>query len=282
MVELFQKPKPMAAKGASVPVTQTAASTRVARPPTDRPSIYVATPAYGCLLNLQFLTSMIRLHQLSRQKGIVTFFDCLGQESLITRARNVLCERFLRSPASHLMFIDADIGFDPQSVFRLLEADKDCATGTYSKKAINFDLVKKKLADVSTEPVHQMGLDFNLNIPGTRAEAVNGFVRVLDSATGFMLIKRCVFSDLEHKLPGTIRKVRNDSIGLAIDEYKVYFDCIVDPDSKRYLSEDFTFCRWMQQAGLEVWTDITAPLLHVGCMEVRGKPMQRLASLKTA
>lgn len=269
MVEIFEMPE---AKASSAPVTQK--STSKGEP--QNPSIYVSVPAYGCILSNQFLTSMIQLHQLCRQKGILVFFDCLGNESLITRARNVLVERFLRSPATHLMFIDADIAFDPRSVLRLLAADKACVTGTYSKKHINWDMVMKKQEEKSPEPVSQQGLDFNLNIQGHKAQAVDGFVKVLDSATGFMMIKREVFAMLREKLPDTIKLCRNDSMGLAIDQYYVYFDCIVDPDSKRYLSEDFTFCRWMQQAGSEIWTDCCSPLGHLGTMAFEGRPEQRL------
>ncbi len=280
MVEIFQAPT-ATPKAAGTSVTKRAVSQAPSQP-QNRPAIYCAIPAYACILNNQFLSSLIRLQQLSQQNGIVCYFDILGNESLITRARNVLTERFLSSPATHLMFIDADIGFDPASVLRLLQADKDCATGTYSKKNINWDMIKKKVAENSQEPIYQQGLDFNLNIPSQRAEAINGFVKVLDSATGFMLIKRQVFTTLVQKLPQTIKLVKNDSMGLNINTYRVYFDCIVDPDSKRYLSEDFTFCRWLQQAGMEVWTDITAPLLHVGTMSYDGNPLQRLASLKRA
>lgn len=274
MVEIFELPKSKPT-AASKPVAEQVTS-QPASVAQDRPSIYVGVPAYACILSNNFLTSMIQLHQLCKQNQIVCYFDCLGNESLITRARNVLVERFLRSPATHLMFIDADICFDPRSVLRLLAANKPCVTGTYSKKHINWGLVRDKQKAKASEPISQQGLDFNLNIAGQQVQAVDGFVKVLDSATGFMLIQRDVFSMLVEKLPGTIKKCVNDSIGLGIQNYRVYFDCIVDPDSKRYLSEDFTFCRWIQQAGGEIWTDLCTQLVHIGTFSYDGCPKQRL------
>lgn len=271
MVEVFEAPQ----ETAGSPQESKPSSTQ---PSTDRPSIYVAVPAYGCIMCNQFFIGMIRLYQLCRQQGIVCYFDVLGNESLITRARNVLVERFLRSPATHLMFIDADISFDPQAVLRLLAANKPCVTGTYPKKTVNWSMVQKKLEQKLPEPVHQQGLDFNLNVQQQRVEVVNGFVKVLDSATGFMLIQRSVFQMLLEKLPQHIKKVRNDTMGLNINTYHVFFDCIVEPDTRRYLSEDFTFCRWVQMAGGEIWTDVASPLMHFGSYVFQGDPKQRIKS----
>lgn len=276
MVEVFEVPEPKQTAG-GIP-SEASTQAKVPAGASDRPSIYVAVPAYSCILNNQFLSSMINLYQLCKQQGLMVYWDVIGNESLITRARNILTERFLRSPATHLMFIDADIAFDPRSVLRLLAANKPCVTGTYSKKHINWDIIRKKQAEKSSEPINQQGLDFNLNISGTQAQVSDGFVKVLDSATGFMLIQRQVFTMLVEKLPDVIKLVNNDTQGLGISTYRLFFDCIVDPDSKRYLSEDFTFCRRMQQAGSEIWTDVTSPLVHVGTYAYQGAPIQRLPS----
>ena len=120
--------------------------------------LYVATPCFGCRLNLAYVTSLLQLQGQCAMRGVDYFFDFLGNESLVERARNILVARFLASDASHLLFIDADIGFNPDTVFRLLDSRKDVVTAVYAKKGMDWGRVKQKLAAGSTEPVHQMGL----------------------------------------------------------------------------------------------------------------------------
>ena len=39
---------------------------------------------------------------------------------------------------THLLFIDAEIAFNPESVFRMLDLDEDVVTGVYPRKQINW------------------------------------------------------------------------------------------------------------------------------------------------
>ena len=63
-------------------------------------------------------------------------------DSLITRARNRLVNRFLGRPGlSHLLFIDADIGFSPDQAFRLLASGHSVVGGVYPLKNIFWDRI---------------------------------------------------------------------------------------------------------------------------------------------
>ena len=244
-------------------------------------SLYIAIPAYGGQLNAAFVACLISLQIAfsSKYAGLSVTIDILGQESLIQRARNLLAARFLKSGATRLLFIDADLTFSPESVFRLLDTPYDVATGVYSKKHVNFETILKKHARGDGEPIAQAGLDFNLNLtpgPGGAAPRVkDGFVEVLDAATGMMMIRRSVFERLEAAHPELL--VTNDVMDdpTATPTYTAFFDCMIDPTSRRYLSEDYSFVRRWQSLGGTVWSDLAMPLGHVG-FHAFGRPMDRV------
>lgn len=237
--------------------------------------LYVATPCFGCQMSAAFLASILGLQAACAMKGYECYVDFIGNESLVERARNILVARFLASEATHLLFIDADIGFSPNSVFRLVESGKDVVTAVYPKKAFDWSQIKSKLAAGDTEPVHQMGLDFNINIANEK-EPVDpkGFVRVLDSATGFMMIKRHVLEHMTEHYRQELYCV-NDIMGQTIKDYVALFACMIDESTRRFLSEDYSFCRRYQQLGGEIWADLASPLAHIGTNIFSGDIRQR-------
>lgn len=243
--------------------------------PKAGPVVYLATPCYGCYMSVMYLTSMMNLQQALLRNGIMCIMDFIGNESLIERARNIIVARFLQSEATHLLFVDADIGFNPQSVLRLIASDKDVATGIYSKKSFDWDVVKKKLESNSAEPVHQMGLDFNVNIKNQSAQVQDGFFPVLDSATGFMLIKRHVLQKMVDVYKAELQCV-NDIPKQEIKEYVAIFACMIDPETRRFLSEDYSFVRRYQAIGGEIHADLTAPLAHYGVHIFSGNMRNRM------
>lgn len=241
--------------------------------------IYIATPCYGCMMTNAYAIGILKLQAACSQRGIVCSVDFMGNESLITRGRSILAGRFLTSTATHLLFIDADIGFEPDVIFRLLDADKDVGTAIYPKKHIDWDIVKTKMDSGSAEPVHQMGLDFNLNLLGNTGAVEKGLVRVLDAATGLMLIRRNVIECMSDRYRDDLECI-NDIAGTRerLPKYVAIFDCMIDPESRRYLSEDYSFCRRCQAMGFEIYADISSTLCHVGNMTFSGDIHSRRVS----
>ena len=242
--------------------------------------LFLATPCYGCVLSTAFLLSLLELEAACKRRGVGLVLELVGNESLVQRARNILAAKFLASDCTHLLFIDADIGFSPDAVFRLLDADKDVACGTYPKKSVDWDAVASKLDQRGGEPTHMMGLDYNLNLGEQSAEVRDGFVRVLDAATGFMLIRRSVLERMADRYRDELLCV-NDLPGDRTDpryvaEYVALFDCMIDPKTRRYLSEDFSFNRRAQAMGIETWADLASPLCHVGNYVYEGDVRQRI------
>ena len=237
--------------------------------------LHIATPCYGCKMRKEFALQLMQLQAVASQHGIHVQIDLLGNESLITRARNILAGKFLKSTGTHLLFIDSDVVFDPKTVLRLLQFDKDIVTAVYPKKTIAWDTVKAKLASGNPEPAKTSGLDLNVNFKPGKETTVDNFVQVLDGATGFMLFKRSALQKMVDHYTDLV--CVNDVVHCrdTLPEYTAIFDCMICPDTRRYLSEDFAACRRAQAIGLEIWADLVSGLTHIGSHQLRGDAMQR-------
>ena len=92
----------------------------------SQPSILLATPCFGGWVSQNYMLSVIRFMSYARSAGFEVSLSMVGYDALISRARSTLVAAFLDNPAAtHLLFVDADISFEPQQVERLLKFDKD-------------------------------------------------------------------------------------------------------------------------------------------------------------
>ena len=206
--------------------------------------VHICMPCYGGNLTEQTFMSFIKWANTCRQLNIDWTVETMTNESLISRARNTLTSKFLATKDStHLMFIDADIGWEPWHLLALLNHDKDVIGGLYPMKTIPVKWCVN-------------------GIPGAPDNDPNGLLEVTKTGTGFMLIKRHVLE----KLAGhpAVKPFKND-IGLdpSLDQYmKTYFDTAVREN--RYYSEDWTFCENWRDLGGQIWVDKRVLLRHTG------------------
>ena len=242
--------------------------------------IYVAVPCYNCQMRSEFATSLMQLQAICLRYGVQVSVQLMGNESLISRGRCILTGNFLASPANFLLFIDSDIAFNPATVFRLALHNKEICSAVYPKKSINWDLVRQKKMSGSEmrEDIRSSGVDFNINIIGGKATIENGFVRVLDAATGFFMMRRDAVERLTKHYEEELSCV-NDIPGSneAVPKYVAIFDTMIDVESRRYLSEDYALCRRAQALDppMEIWADVASPLTHIGSMALEGDITQR-------
>lgn len=248
--------------------------------PSKPPKIFIATPMFGGQANYMYMISLINLLTALGQKGIHSMFEIAANESLITKARNILVEGFIKSDATHMLFLDADLGFDPQDVIRMIQADKDLIGGQYAKKKINWDVVKRVVQGCPDIPPHAINaviaestfrpigdqMSFRLDEP----------VEVESIATGMMLIRREVFTKMAAELPeieivsGGSETMDPKTMTRVTDPHRkahAYFDVSIDPNTKAYTSEDFTFCKRWRQLGGQVFLAPWTRTVHVGTYE---------------
>ena len=165
----------------------------------------------------------------------------------------------------------------------MLEFDKDVVTGIYPRKTIDWIKVKKRLKekpDMSEDELLATSLQYNLNVKDPNNILLEkGFIEVMDGPTGFMLIKRDVFVRMAEVYP-ELKFVPDQHINQPHDkdfEYHktsdwnyTFFDTMIEPGTKRYLSEDYAFCRLWQNMGGKIYADITSGMTHYGNYAFRG------------
>lgn len=179
------------------------------------------------------------------------------------------------------MFIDADISFDPAQFLRLLAFDQEVVAAGYPIKTIMWEKVPFR-ADQG-EPMREAGLLYTIEpCTGPDLDVMDGFATAVYAATGFLLIKRGVFEKMFRAYPETkfshLDAPRADQ-GARENLYALY-DCLIDPETGRYLSEDYAFSRRWRQIGNKIWVDLISRLNHSGSYTFRGDASRRYAGLK--
>jgi hypothetical protein len=242
---------------------------------TERFHLVVATPCFGGQVSSIYASSIFHLQRVLRSKSNVDLKVHLRDgDALITRARANLVTMFLDDPAAtHLLFVDADIGFTPEQVFRLIESGADVVAGTYPIKRVNWDKAKRML-EGNRPPVPSAALDYVLEINDPdNIVLVNGFTRVRYAGTGFLMIRRHVLERMcRHPAYASLQFFREhsaDALAGSPNRFAL-FECMIDPRSGTYLSEDFAFCKRWTDIGGEIWADLESRLDHVGPSMFRG------------
>lgn len=245
---------------------------------SDKPVIMVATPCFGGLVTQDYTMSLLNLQAAAQREGYEVGVTFLANDALITRGRSALVSRFLDTPrATHLLFIDSDITFDPDQVTRLVRADKDFVAAFYPAKIIDWDLLAQRFGRTA-ETLPESGLAYvGALAEGADAARDGDFAKAIYAGTGFQLIKRAVFTRMiaaypELKYSGVHAYPR---VARPSDNLYALFDCMIDPETGVYLSEDYAFCRRWRALGGEIWLDLKSKLVHTGSYSFRGNAAAR-------
>jgi hypothetical protein len=211
--------------------------------------LHIGMPCYGGNVSEPTMTSLLRFILMAQQVGLNWSLDTMVNESLVTRARNNLMAKMMtNASATHFMFIDADIRFQPESILQMMACDKDVIGGLYPKKALPVNYV------------------INLK----RETKVQGDIFTVDTmGTGFLLFKKHVYEKLCAAHP-ECKYVDDVGLGKQFEPtmYSI-FDVAID-EKGHYLSEDWLFCRRWSALGGEIWAHGKVLLNHIGHYEFVG------------
>jgi hypothetical protein len=244
------------------------------------PRLMIGTPCYGGMMHESYVRGLTALVVQLSSSGLPIHLSTVVNESLITRARNELVKNFLMSDCTHLLFIDADITFSPDDVFRLINHDKDVVVGAYPLKGLRWSNLEELKDCTNIEEVKRKVTEYVINFQfaseedamAGRLPVVEGLIEVKDAGTGFMCIKRNVFEKMIEEIPNLeykkevrfLMNEKDDGVRWA------FFDCEIDKADGRYLSEDYLFCRRWQSLGGKIWLDPQITLSHTGTYTFQG------------
>lgn len=255
--------------------------------PAEAPMIFaeadrvvIGTPCYGGSVKMGYLTSYadaltkvsIRIAGdkagESELQPLVAEAFLLDKESHIDRARNKIANKFLQTSYNWLLFFDSDIVAPPMALGRLWQ----------HAMRLNLGIVTAPYALKGVVPT------FAINGINGAKPGEDGLVEVVHAGTGFMLIHRRVFAELDKAgLAEEYNLGTNDPDVHTLKTSKAYFKSgvrEVRPNHKIWLSEDYMLCHEWRKLGGKVFTDTKIALSHIGDLTYPAQPKEIVAAMR--
>lgn len=252
----------------------------------------ILTPCYGGQCYIGYVTCLMNTMSLFSKLGLILDIEFCRNDSLVSRARNNLIAKAMHNKkTTHMLFIDADITWNPVDILKLIIADKNIVGGIYPiknyewNKLVEPDIIKKwlenknvsqlKFAMSDQDFIQHKLMRYNLNYISNTLEISNNLTKIRHLATGFMMIRRDTIEKMARAFPST---KYTDDVGFLHGEENEYayalFDCGIEDG--HYCSEDWMFCsRWGRMGG-DTWADVTVNLNHSGVEDFKGSYLASL------
>lgn len=231
--------------------------------------VYIATPMYGGVSKSNYSISMQNLVNALTRSGHHVTTTTIGNESLITRARNTLAHKFLKTDCDTLLFIDSDHGFNADDIIKMLESDKELIGAIYPMKGIDWDKVRTAaLLGLPNLEVYS-GIFAVNTLDESQLISTDQAFKVKHIGTGMMAIKRSVLEKLA-PVCKTYKSNSAGAVGVDIGETVVeYFPTMIVND--HLLSEDYAFCHMWRELGNDVWAAPWVKINHSGDYTFNGQ-----------
>ena len=207
-------------------------------------SLFIATPGYQELVTFSYARSLGDTYALVRSLGITLDHVMFSASSLLCKCRNLLIKKFMETDATHMLCIDADLGWPAEAVLGMMRADKDIVVGLYPARGGPGKFFYRPI----TKENDAVMIEGNL-------------MRLSHAPAGFMLIKRESIQRMIDKYPERYTKPK-DPRNKSNEDMYVFFNTEVHDGE--YWGEDYLFCRLATEAGLEIWADLDITFDHAG------------------
>ena len=231
----------------------------------DGVKLFTATPCYGDL-KVYYKSSLGALENQLRARGIPMREYYQVGNSNVGLARAVCCQQFLASDFTHLLFIDSDIEFDWQDVVRMLATGVEVVGATYPKKRIRWERVVEAAKRGEFDQLEGAGVELtHIDLPG--GERRGHLKEVAGLPGGFLMIARETFDKILAARPDIVFE-----LSAGGEKAADYFPMMRVDGS--YRGEDYGFCDLCRQAGVKLWMDCAARVIHHGNYGYSATPAQ--------
>ena len=233
--------------------------------------LMIGTPCHNGQVTINYMHSVLDMVKVLDAEGIDHTFFTTAYDSLITRARNYIANEFLRQEqCTHLLFIDSDLGFAPETAARFFRSGRDVVCGVYPTKHMDMDKLRGLPQETPTAEAEAAAMIYAARFKTGRKIAPDGFVEVEYGPTGFMMIARGVLEKMALAHPELrYRQAFIPTPDRDKDNF-AFFDTAIDPETRDYLPEDYAFCKRWADLGGSVHADMLSNFTHVGSREYRG------------
>lgn len=230
--------------------------------------VLIATPMYNSQCTSGYTASMIDLFKkYHNYENIDLEFMYGTNEALITYARNMCANIFLKSDATHILFVDADIQFNADEVLKMIQTGRDFVCGIYPKKKIDWDKIRLlAVQGVKAENLQAMANEYLFEPSNSMEPDEQGLVEIQRAGTGMMMISRKVFETLSDKVGdfNLVSPVQSNVKFEKDNKYKEFFYTSKHPKTNVFLNEDFTFCNLWRENGGKIYGAPWVRLQHIG------------------
>lgn len=246
--------------------------------------VMIAMPTQGHVATATAV-ALIKLAQAFQERG-VGYSVVTYQGSDIVVSRNHLMSGFLTDREySHLLWIDSDMVFEPDAVWRLLAAGEDFVAAACPQKFFDWPALRKAVEDDllrdgdEAEPFERLlsrSLTFNIQTDGFRherwvAKQRSGYITVPAVGMGLTLVSRAVPQAMVDAGLAASRPGMTDLPGHKGLEWHDFFGHLASEDGRLMFAEDQSFChRWVEGCGGDIWLDCGANVGHVGPVVFEG------------
>lgn len=208
--------------------------------------LMIATPAFGNKVTAQYAMSLSYTMQLLASHNIECQLLITDSSSLLVAERNRIIEAFWKSDCTHILCIDADIGWPAEAVISMLDTGKEFVAGLYPMRTAEnvfvFRPIQNPDGSIVQDQTHRHLLKMEY-IPA-----------------GFMLIAKSAFLKMREKHPDLYYRPK-DLRDTSEDAYCFFNTEVLDNE---FWGEDYVFCRKTTQAGIDIWVDPLIQFDHAG------------------
>ena len=229
-------------------------------------SIFVATPCHS-EVSLHYFQACLEFQKQCMKNNVLVCFQVI-KSSLVTQGRNLCVSSFMETDSTHLLFIDSDIDFASESIFKMIASKKDVISVPYPLKNLDWKTAWEKIQNGKIKNEHDLKYkalyQYPMKLPNEKDITIeNGVIEVTHSPTGCMLIKREVIEKMMKQYPELQKTIINGKMTNRPFFYNL-FDTDFDPVKKSYLGEDFAFCKRWRDLGGKCHALVTEKITHIG------------------